>query len=75
MLSVFTRISSVGSPSLIGDWLPDGVEEEGEGYLRDASRATGGEEGNDGELERTERGDEGGDDGWPRVSMMFLAEI
>lgn len=60
--SVLTQISAA-SGCFIGDALPEGAALElGDGYLLDAS-STGGEDGGEGELERTERGEDGGDDG------------
>lgn len=61
--SVLTHIS-FSSDCFIGEALPEGIVLElGDGYLRDASRIIGGDDGNEGELERTERGEEGSDDG------------
>jgi len=60
--SVLTQISSVASGSFKGDALPEGgVVELGEGYLLEASRSisTGG---SDGDLDRTDSGDDGGDE-------------
>lgn len=46
-----------------GEALPEGIALElGEGYLFEASIATG-EAGGDGDLEKMERGEDGGEDG------------
>lgn len=68
-----TRISSVASDSLTGDALPDWEVELGEGYLSDGSMDGGDRGGSEGDLERTERGEEGGEeeaDGFASSSMM-----
>jgi len=65
---VRTRISSGSGRSgrswdFVGDALPEGMALElGDGYRFETSMVTG-EEGSDGDLDRTERGDEGGEEG------------
>jgi len=63
MRTCISSVASDNSEGFIGDALPEGmVLELGEGYLLETSIASG-DEGIEGDLDKTESGEDGGEDG------------